>query len=136
MPAPGPISITWSAISIASSSCSTTITVLPRSLNFCSVCSNLSLSLWCKPMLGSSNTYKTPERPDPIWLANLILWLSPPDNVPLFLEIDRYDNPTLVKNPNLSFISFKTCFEIASSCSLSISSVSYTHLTLPTTDRV
>ena len=37
--------------------------------------------------------------------------------MPLFLEIDKYDKPTLVKNPNLSFISFKTCFEIASSCS-------------------
>ena len=34
IPAPGPMSITWSAIRIASSSCSTTITVLPRSLNF------------------------------------------------------------------------------------------------------
>ena len=31
MPAPGPMSITWSAVRIASSSCSTTITVLPRS---------------------------------------------------------------------------------------------------------
>ena len=31
MPAPGPMSSTWSAVRIASSSCSTTITVLPRS---------------------------------------------------------------------------------------------------------
>jgi hypothetical protein len=31
MPAPGPMSSTWSAVRMASSSCSTTITVLPRS---------------------------------------------------------------------------------------------------------
>ena len=68
-------------------------------------------------MLGSSKTYNTPDSPEPIWLANLILWLSPPDKVPLFLEIDKYDNPTLVKNPSRSFISFKTCLEIANSFS-------------------
>ena len=53
-PAPGPISTTWSASSIVSSSCSTTISVLPRSRRFFRVLSSLSLSLWCRPMLGSS----------------------------------------------------------------------------------
>ena len=37
-------------------------------------------------MEGSSNTYVTPVNPDPIWLANLIRWDSPPDKVELFLE--------------------------------------------------
>ena len=39
-PAPGPISTTWSAVKIASSSCSTTITVLPRSRSRRSVSSS------------------------------------------------------------------------------------------------
>ena len=50
MPAPGPMSSTWSAVRIASSSCSTTITVLPRSRRRCSVTSSRSLSRWCRPM--------------------------------------------------------------------------------------
>ena len=53
-PAPGPISIIWSAAYIVSSSCSTTRSVFPKSLNFFRVANNLSLSLWCKPILGSS----------------------------------------------------------------------------------
>jgi len=40
--------------------------------------------------------------------------------VPLFLEIDKYERPTLVKKPSLSFISLSTCFEISNSCLLSI----------------
>ena len=86
MPAPGPISIIWSAEFIVSSSCSTTITVLPRSFNLDKVPSNLSLSLWCNPIDGSSKTYNTPVKPDPIWEANLILCDSPPDNVPDSLD--------------------------------------------------
>ena len=43
-PAPGPISTTWSAAIIASSSCSTTTTVLPRSRNLTSVSSKRVLS--------------------------------------------------------------------------------------------
>ena len=44
-PAPGPISIIWSAAYIVSSSCSTINKVFPKSLNFLSVAINLSLSL-------------------------------------------------------------------------------------------
>ena len=44
-PAPGPISTIQSAANIVSSSCSTTISVLPRSLSFLSAASSLSLSL-------------------------------------------------------------------------------------------
>ena len=53
-PARGPRSITWSAARIVSSSCSTTMTVLPRSRRPRSVPSSRSLSRWCRPMLGSS----------------------------------------------------------------------------------
>ena len=45
-PAPGPISITQSAARIVSSSCSTTIRLLPRSRRRISAPSSLSLSLW------------------------------------------------------------------------------------------
>ena len=81
-PAPGPMSITWSASSIVSSSCSTTIKVFPRSLRCFNVSISFILSLWCNPMLGSSKTYKTPTNLLPICVASLIRWASPPDNVP------------------------------------------------------
>src|SRR5215831_5070164 len=58
-PAPGPISTTWSADRIASVSCSTTITLLPRSRRCLSVASSRSLSRWCSPIEGSSSTYIT-----------------------------------------------------------------------------
>ena len=85
-PAPGPISITWSAAYIVSVSCSTTITEFPKSRNFFRVAINLLLSLWCRPMLGSSSTYITPVKPDPIWVASLILWDSPPESVAALLD--------------------------------------------------
>ena len=62
-PAPGPISITWSDKSIVSWSCSTTITVFPRSLNFFRVLRSFSLSLWWRPIDGSSRIYVTPTNP-------------------------------------------------------------------------
>ena len=80
-PAPGPMSTTWSARRIASSSCSTTITVLPRSRRRVRVPSRRSLSRWCRPMLGSSSTYITPTRPAPICEARRMRWASPPDRL-------------------------------------------------------
>ena len=47
-------SVIWSAASIVSSSCSTTSKVLPKSLSRFNVAISLSLSRWCRPMLGSS----------------------------------------------------------------------------------
>ena len=89
LPAPGPISIIWSADLIASSSCSTTITVFPSSLRLFNVLISFVLSLWWRPIDGSSRTYVTPTRPEPIWLANLIRWASPPDNVSALLSSVR-----------------------------------------------
>ena len=80
-PAPTPTSMIWSARRMASSSCSTTITVLPKSRKRVNVCSSRSLSRWCKPIDGSSSTYITPIKPAPIWLARRIRWASPPDRV-------------------------------------------------------
>ena len=53
-PAPGPMSTMWSAERMVSSSCSTTITVLPRSRRRSRVSMSLRLSRWCRPMDGSS----------------------------------------------------------------------------------
>ena len=47
---------------------------------------NFLLSLWCKPIEGSSRTYKTPVNPEPICEAKRILCASPPDKVPDSLE--------------------------------------------------
>ena len=80
-PAPGPISTICCAARIASSSCSTTITVLPRSRRCISVFNKRSLSRWCRPMDGSSSTYITPTKPAPTWLASRMRWASPPDKV-------------------------------------------------------
>ena len=86
VPASGPRSIIWSAFSIVSVSCSTTMTVFPKSLSLFRALINLILSFWCNPIDGSSKTYNTPVNPDPIWEASLILWASPPDNVPDSLD--------------------------------------------------
>ena len=73
---------------------------------------NFSLSLWWRPILGSSSTYKTPTKAEPIWVANLILWASPPDRVPAFLDNVKYSKPTFFKNDALSFISFNISWAI------------------------
>ena len=84
-PAKGPTSTRKSHFFMVSVSCSTTISVLPKSRILSMVSINLSLSLWWSPILGSSNTYKTPVNLVPTWVASLILWASPPDKVPAFL---------------------------------------------------
>lgn len=71
---------------MVSSSCSTTKTVFPKSLSFLKVASNLSLSLWCNPILGSSKIYNTPVNPEPIWVAKRIRCASPPDKLPAPLD--------------------------------------------------
>ena len=58
------------------------MTVFPKSLSLFKALINLTLSFWCNPIEGSSNTYNTPVKPVPICEANLILCYSPPDKVP------------------------------------------------------
>ena len=55
-PAPGPRSITWSAMAIVSGLCSTTSTVLPLSRNRSSRSFIRAMSCGCRPTVGSSNT--------------------------------------------------------------------------------
>ncbi len=76
-PAPGPMSTIQSAVRMVSSSCSTTMRVLPRFLSLISVSMSRRLSRWWRPMLGSSSTYSTPgqagtdlgRQPDALRLA-------------------------------------------------------------------
>ena len=98
---------------MVSSSCSTTISVLPRSRSRCSVINSLSLSLWCKPIEGSSRIYSTPISEEPIWVARRIRWLSPPDKVDAALDKVRYCRPTSIKNCSRDLISRTICSAIS-----------------------
>jgi nitrogen fixation/metabolism regulation signal transduction histidine kinase len=73
---------TQSAARMVSSSCSTTIMVLPNSRRRRRVPNNRSLSRGWSPMVGSSRTYMTPTRPEPICVARWMRWASPPASVP------------------------------------------------------
>ena len=55
-----------------SSSCSTTITVLPKSRRFFKTLISRSVSFGCKPMLGSSSIYIEPTSELPSDVAKLI----------------------------------------------------------------
>ena len=57
VPAPGPRSTTWSAMTIVSGLCSTTSTVLPLSRSRSSRLFMRWMSCGCRPIVGSSNTY-------------------------------------------------------------------------------
>ena len=80
-PAPGPMSMTQSAVRIVSSSCSTTRTVLPRSRSRVSVAMSFALSRWWSPIEGSSRMYRTPISVVPIWVASRMRCASPPDRL-------------------------------------------------------
>ena len=64
-----------------SSSCSTTMTVLPMSRRRRSTPINRSVSRGCRPMLGSSRMYIEPTRLEPSAVTRFTRWLSPPDRV-------------------------------------------------------
>jgi len=56
--------------------------VLPRSRRRMRVSISLRLSRWCRPIEGSSNTYRTPTNPLPICEARRMRCASPPARVP------------------------------------------------------
>src|ERR1035437_1020339 len=107
LPALGPISIRISAARIISGSCSTTSTVLPISLKFFNSVMSLLLSLGCKPILGSSRTYKVPTSEEPNEVARFMRCVSPPERVLLNLSKVRYPMPTLFRKVNLLIISLR-----------------------------
>ena len=126
-PARGPISTKKSAARMASSSCSTTITVLPMSRRRVKVSSKRSLSRWCNPIDGSSSTYITPVKPEPICEARRIRWDSPPDRLPDCRDKVKYSSPTLFKNCRRVIISFKILCAISRFCGESCSSTLPNH---------
>ncbi len=122
-PAPGPMSIMWSADLIMASSCSTTITVLPISLRSDKVVISMWSSCGCNPIVGSSHTYRTPVNPEPICVANRTRWASPPDKVLAVRSMVRYPRPMLSRNLRRPSISFNICAPIVRSRSVSVASV-------------
>jgi len=84
---------------MVSSSCSTTMSVLPMSRRFFIVLSSFALSRWCRPMLGSSRMYSTPMSEEPICVASRMRCASPPESVAAARESVRYCRPTLCKKP-------------------------------------
>ena len=120
-PASGPISIIQSAARMISSSCSTTMTVLPKSRNCCSTLMSLSVSLLCSPILGSSRMYRLPTRLLPSDVARLMRWLSPPDSDAEGRLSVRYSSPTSVRNCSLCLISVMIRCATPSSSGVSVS---------------
>ena len=77
------------------------MTLLPISLIFFNELINKELSLWCKPMLGSSKIYNTPTNSEEICVPNFILWLSPPERVLLSLFNVKYPKPRVISISSL-----------------------------------
>ena len=92
--------------------------MLPISLKPKSECKSFSLSLWCKPILGSARIYKTPVSALPICVASLMRWLSPPDKVDALRDKVRYPKPTLRKK--LSLLSISLIMLSAIICSVAV----------------
>ena len=107
---------------MVSMSCSTTITELPSSRSFLSEAMSFLLSLWWRPMLGSSRIYSTFTSLDPIWVASLIRWLSPPESEEVALSSERYSRPTSSRNDTLSRSSFRMSLAMAFSLALNFPS--------------
>ena len=97
-PASGPKSQMLSLFWMTSRSCSTTISVLPKSRKRCSALSSRVLSRGWSPIVGSSSTYNTPQSPLPNWLANRIRCASPLDNDAAVRLIVMYCSPTSLRN--------------------------------------
>ena len=117
-PAPGPKSTTTSASRMVSSSCSTTMTVLPMSRRRLRVSNSRWLSRWCRPMEGSSRMYSTPTKPEPIWEARRMRWASPPDKVCAPRSRVRYPKPMShmsCKRPRISLSASSAMRALASS---------------------
>ena len=53
------------------------------------------LSRWCSPIVGSSRMYNTPTSDEPIWVASLIRWASPPRASRLPLEGQYRARPSM-----------------------------------------
>ena len=89
VPPSGPTSTIQSARRMISRSCSTTNTVLPTLRSLSSAANKASLSAGCRPALGSSSTYTTPNRFDRICVARRRRCSSPAESVVVVRSSDR-----------------------------------------------
>ncbi len=105
LPGPGPISITLSAARIICGSCSTTSRELPESRSLLRTPITRSISLGCKPILGSSSTKRVLTSEVPSAVVRFILCTSPPLSVRDCLSSVRYPRPTSLRYFNRDFIS-------------------------------
>src|SRR5881409_717884 len=87
------------AARIAAGSCSTTTTVLPASDNRLSSFKSRSTSAACRPMDGSSSTYRVSTRCDPSAFDSAIRCASPPESVRVCRSSVRYPRPTSFTKP-------------------------------------
>ena len=99
-PAQGPSSMMWSAAWMICRSCSTTTTVLPACARSRRIAASVAVSRACRPMVGSSSTYRVPTSLDPSWVARTIRCPSPPESVRVCLDNPTYPNPTRRRNPS------------------------------------
>ena len=113
------MSIISSAALIISSSCSTTSTEFPRSLNSFRTLIRRLVSRGWSPMLGSSRMYIEPTRLLPREVERFILWDSPPDNDAESRSRVRYGSPTSIRNLSRIVTSFRSLSATFASVSLS-----------------
>ena len=78
---PGPISTTQSAARMVSSSCSTTMRVLPRSRSRTRCLDRSSIVALVKADTRLIQHVQHPTRPEPIWVASRMRCASPPASV-------------------------------------------------------
>ena len=95
-PAPGPISIIWSATESICTSWSTRITELPSATRSFITPVSPTILEGCRPIDGSSSTYKTPVVRLRTARASCILWRSPVESVDAARSSDRYPSPKSV----------------------------------------
>ena len=116
------MSISQSAERIISSSCSTTMTVLPWSRSSLSTWISWSVSRLCRPIEGSSRIYIEPTRAEPNEVAKLIRCDSPPDNELERRSKVRYESPTSCRKCNRFLISVSSRLAMRASLSESFRS--------------
>src|SRR5256885_1553238 len=80
---------------MVSASCSTTMTLLPRSRSRRSVEMRRRLSRWCRPIEGSSSTYITPDSSEPSCEASRMRCASPPASVAAVPPLPRHGHAPL-----------------------------------------
>ena len=101
-PAPGPISMKWSAARSTRTSWSTNTTELPASSRSCITPISPSIFAGCRPVLGSSSTYSTPVVSLRTARDSCARWRSPVDSDADERSSVRYPKPSCIRRPPIS----------------------------------